>query len=103
MTQAIAMHESGLRVDAKGSLGELGLYQIRPEFAKGYTKEQLLDPQTNVILGMQKILEAKRTCVHQNDIEYLICFNSGNTNAKKFKHPELAPYIKAVKRGMASL
>lgn len=74
--------------------------QIRPEFVKGYTREQLFDPQINIIIGIQQLREAKRTCIHQNDIEWLTCFNMGHTGAKKLVYPAKFKYIKDVKRLM---
>lgn len=101
--EAVAIHESQLNPNAIGAAGEIGIFQLKSQYVSQYTRKELFDPQTNVIAGLQKLAEAKRTCVHQNDIEYLICYNVGATNAKKYKHPELAPYVVAVKRGMASL
>lgn len=100
IARSVAMHESHMNPNAVGALKEVGLFQIRPEFVKEYTRTQLFDPQTNIIVGIQKIKEAQRTCIHKKDIEFLVCYNFGNTNARKVKHPELFPYVKAVKRLM---
>lgn len=103
LATAVAMNESSLNPNAIGKLKEVGLYQIRPEFVKEYTAKQLLQPEINIIVGLQKIKKAQETCVHKNDIEFLVCYNYGNTNALKVKHPSLFPYVKRVKMIMAQL
>lgn len=100
---AVAMHESSLNPNALGQLKEVGLYQVRPEFAEGYTSEQLFDPETNIMVGLQKIKQAKETCIHQNDVEFLVCYNYGNSNARKVRYPALFPYVKKVRFIMANL
>lgn len=95
---SVAKQESSLNPKATGSQGEIGLFQVKPQFVKNYTKEQLMDPQTNIIVGIQKLKEAQRTCVHKKDIQWLICYNYGRTNAKHVRHPSLFPYVLAVKK-----
>lgn len=100
---SVAKVESGLNPDAIGDIGEIGVYQIRPEFAKGYTKKQLHDPFINIYLGLLKIREAQEKCIHKRDINYLICYNYGFANALKVKHPTLFPYVKRVKKEMEKM
>lgn len=100
---AVAMVESNLNVNAMGAAGEIGIFQIMPQFAKKYTKKQLKDPYINIYVGLQKLKEAKKYCIHQNNIEYLICYNYGATNAKKVKHPSNFPYIKKIKNTLTKL
>lgn len=94
---AVVEHESTFNVNAVGKLNEQGLFQLRPEFYSEYTIKQLRDPILNIQLGVKKLKEVKKTCVHQHDIEWLVCFNYGNTNAKKVKHPSLTSYVKNIK------
>lgn len=100
LIESVVRHESSMNSNAIGAAGEIGLMQIKPQYVKGYTREQLFDPQINLIVGIKQLKDAKRTCVHQNDIEWLTCFNMGNTGAKKLAHPDLFPYIKSIRRLM---
>jgi soluble lytic murein transglycosylase-like protein len=97
---SVAEVESKFNVSAVGGLGEVGLFQIRPEFYPMFTRKQLAIPETNIMLGVQKIALYQKTCFHKNDINFLICYNYGPANAKKVKYPHLFPYIKKVKAQM---
>lgn len=100
---AVAQHESGLNPDAVGALGEIGVFQIRPEFSSEYTRKQLFIPEINVKLGLQKLAEAKQMCVHQKENDWLTCYNLGIEGAKHLKYPRLFPYVKDIERKMVSL
>lgn len=51
---ALAYRESGLKPDAKGSSGEIGLMQVMPKTAEGlgYSPEELRDPSKNIEIGL---------------------------------------------------
>lgn len=100
---SVARVESNLEVEAVGSLGEIGLFQIRPEFYPMFTKKQLASPETNIMVGVRKLSNYKKTCVHQDDIDWLVCYNYGPTNAKKVKYPHLFPYVKKVKEELSKI
>ncbi len=99
---AVAQHESGLKMNAVGKLGEVGVFQLRPEFHREYTMNQLKDPMINITVGLETLKKSMDTCVHKVNLGYLVCFNYGNKNAKKVHHPELFPYVQAVKRLMVA-
>ena len=95
---AVATVESQLNPNAKGSSGEIGLFQIMPNIAKkkGFTPKQLYTPVLNVYFGLQMLQDAKRTCVHQNGNDWLVCYNYGQKNAKTVHYPHKFPYVKKV-------
>lgn len=98
LTLAVARVESNYNTKATGSLGELGLFQIRPELYPMLTRTELQNPRTNIMIGLRMLSDAKRDCPHQQDINWVICFNYGIGNSKKVKHPELFPYVKKIKK-----
>lgn len=92
----VARVESGMNPSARGSHGEVGLFQIKPSTAHLSVK-QLLNPETNIKAGIRYLSEMKNSCVHKQDINYLVCYNYGVENAKRVKHPSLWPYVVKVK------
>ena len=92
---AIAKTESNMNPNAIGSLGEVGLFQVRPEFSK-YTEKQLTNPATNIKEGLRILKNAQHGCNHQKDNTWVVCFNTGIHYAKRIKHPTLFPYYKKV-------
>ena len=93
---SVAIVETNMNHKAIGQLGEIGLFQVRPEFT-GYSKTALKS-NIGIMVGIQKLVEARDNCVHKNDINWLVCYNYGSENAKKVKHPHLFPYVKKVKK-----
>ena len=92
---AVAKVESNFKPAAVGSIGEVGLFQVRPEYSK-YTKAQLRNPHINIQEGI-RILKFSRThCVHKQEKTWLVCYNTGVNAAKRIKHPKLFPYYKKV-------
>jgi soluble lytic murein transglycosylase-like protein len=99
---AVAEQESQLDPNAVGLLNEQGVFQLRPEFFKNYTIKELRNPETNIKLGVQYLAKLKKSCVHKGDVEFLVCWNYGSSNARHVHHPELFPYVKEVKRRIAA-
>jgi predicted metal-dependent TIM-barrel fold hydrolase len=89
---AVAKVESNYNTNAVGALGEIGIFQLRSEYITGYTKEQLFDPEVNIKLAILKMKRLQKTCVHNKDLEWLTCWNVGETGAKNLKYPRLFPY-----------
>lgn len=97
---AVARVESNFNINAIGAAGEIGLFQVKPEYVKEYTKKQLSDPFVNIYVGLQKLKYAQDNCIHQKSIEYLVCYNYGEANAKKIKYPHKFPYVTKVRKEM---
>ncbi len=97
---SVARVESSFNIHAVGGVGEVGLFQIRPEFNKEYTKAQLKDPNINALVGVKMLANLKKTCVHNQGIDFLVCYNYGPVNAKKVKNPSKFPYVVKVRKEM---
>lgn len=95
---AVATVESRLNPMAVGTKGEIGLFQVMPQFVKGFNKSQLFDVRTNIIVGITKLKEEQLKCRHKENIDYLVCYNYGRTNASKVKHPAVFPYVIKVQK-----
>lgn len=90
--------ESKWNVNAIGSKSEIGLMQIMPSNYKGVSKKQLLDPATNIILGIKLLDQYRQTCKHHKDDTYLLCYNLGMNKASKIRHPkQFIYYTKVIK------
>lgn len=82
---AIAEVESELNERAVGALGEIGLFQLRPEYhrvVKGNTRQ-------NIEAAMAYLADLQRTCSSYGDA-YFVCFNYGT--ARRLRYPKLYPY-----------
>lgn len=80
-----------------------GLFQLNPKSFPNYTKKQLLNPETNIRLGIEFLSKMKKNCVHKKNNEWVICFNVGLAGAKKIKYPHLFPYVVKIERNYRSL
>lgn len=87
---AIAEVESRFNPHAVGSIGEIGLFQLRPEFhpvVPGRVRH-------NIRVATQYLAQLKRQCAHYGEA-YFVCFNYGPS--RKLKYPQLFPYYSKVK------
>lgn len=77
--------ESGFRPDAVGSVGEIGLTQIKPSTArdpgygmKGVDPESLRDPQANILFGANYLAnKARHLGLNPSSPEALMAYNAG--------------------------
>jgi soluble lytic murein transglycosylase-like protein len=93
---SVANVESRLNPNAVGDIGEVGLFQVRPEYAKPFTRTELFKPEVNIVMGVMKLKAAKLTCMHQSGFTWLTCYNAGNTGAKRIKQPKNFSYVRKV-------
>lgn len=98
---AVAMVESNLNPNAIGITKDLGIFQLNPSSFPQFTKKQLLNPKTNIMVGIKYLAKLQKECNHKGELEWLVCYNLGPNGAKKVKHPRLWPYLKKVKREIA--
>lgn len=89
---AVAKTESNYNVNMVGVAGEMGVMQIMPQNFKKANRRELSNSGVNIALGVYLLAEAKRTCKHQKNNTWLVCYNLGNNRANKVKHPEKWPY-----------
>lgn len=93
---SVAKVESNLNPNVIGKHGEIGLFQLRPEYS-GYTRKGLFNPHINVMAGINRIKEVQQRCRFKDDFQYLICYNIGYDGAKKIKYPSRNKYLLKVK------
>jgi soluble lytic murein transglycosylase-like protein len=77
---AVAKVESHFNPGAVGSIGEIGLFQVRPEFAS-ISKEKLFDPSENAREGIHQLIYWQK----RFPSNYLDHYNSG-------RHPHSNKY-----------
>lgn len=87
---AIAEVESGFNPRAKGSKGELGIYQLRPEFhGKPKTTSQ------NITVAMEYLAKIKKDCYPKYGSAYFVCYNFGPNRRLKVA-PSATDYYQKV-------
>lgn len=95
---SVAKVESNLNQYALGSLGEVGLFQIRPEYVEAFTTKDLYNVHFNIIIGVKMLRDAKRNCPNQRELTWLTCYNAGLNGASKIKDPYNFGYVKKVRK-----
>lgn len=100
---AVAKTESNFNVNAVGSKGEIGAFQIMPQFVSPEVKKHLHKTDVNVFVGIMKLKEAKDKCKHRVDLTWLTCYNVGITGANSIKDPYNFDYVKKVKKALANV
>lgn len=93
---AIAKTESQLRVNAVGSLGEVGLFQLRPEYHK------IGNVHENIKTAIKYLAEIKRKYEPSHGDAWFIFYNLGLNYSKPIRYPRLFKYYVRVmknKRG----
>lgn len=93
---AVAKVESGLNMSAVGPFGEIGVFQIRPEF----TTANIYDLKINIREGVRQLAYWKQHCPVQQDVAWVNCYNAGYRNPK---YPFLRPYVKKVMIAMRGI
>lgn len=92
---AIAKVESGLNDKMVGKLGEVGVFQLRPEYhavVKG-------DTTNNIRVGVRYLAHLHDKCGRVYGAAYFICFNLGE-NYRRIRYPKLFPYYVRVMRAL---
>jgi len=93
---SVAAVESGFDSQIIGITNDYGIFQLNPKSFPQFTKKQLLDPKTNIMLGVKYLAKMKKECKHKDGINWLTCYNMGKKKASKVKHPALWKYVKKV-------
>lgn len=97
---AVAQVESNNNPFAVSKDGkDIGLLQIRQKFVP-FSKKQLLNSCTNVMIGVEILARAKKACSKCVGRTWVNCFNLGITGAKKLKYPRKWKYYIKVTKAM---
>lgn len=87
---AVIKVESDFNPYKRGSLGEIGLFQLMP----AYFPEAKYEITNNVQYGVAALSFSRANCPAKKDFTWVICHNTGVNRHPK--HPELLPYYKRV-------
>lgn len=79
---------------------DYGVFQIRAKYHPEFSKKELLNPHTNIILGLLMIKEAKQGCKHKLAHTWTVCYNRGIAGGKKVKDASKDKYVKKVRLAM---
>ncbi len=88
---AIAEVESQFNPKAVGSMGEIGIFQLRPEFHAVVAG----NIEHNADVATKYLAKLSRQCRRYGDA-YFVCFNYGPNN-QRLRSPELSAYYRKVK------
>jgi len=89
---AVAKVESSLNPRAKGSKGEIGLFQIMP-----YHSKSIYSLNGNISYGVKLLKEFQQKCSDMGK-GWVVCYNNGQN--RRPKHPLLHPYYRKVMAAM---
>lgn len=93
---AIAKTESSLNPKAIGGAGEVGLFQLHPEFHK----VERGNIHNNVNVAMKYLVQVKNICEPKYKDAWLICFNLGPYYSKTIRYPTKFPYFIKVRKNI---
>lgn len=94
LSVGVATVESGLNPEARGSKGEIGLFQLLPRTTGKRTVKSVLP---NIREGIRQIKFWQANCPTKEHETFIICYNQGYRHPK---YPRLHPYYKKVMRAM---
>lgn len=94
---AIAKVESGFKIHAVGTKGELGLFQLRPEFYGD--PEDLLDPSSAAETAAALLHEKLQRCASLGKAAF-VCYNRGITGGRNLQFPKKTEYYRRVTRAI---
>lgn len=89
---AIARTESSLNPNAIGKHGEIGLFQLRPE----YHDIKHASANTRIKIAMKYLAYLKTRCYSKYGNAWFICYNTGPNRSHVIQDPEMFPYYTKV-------
>lgn len=92
LVYAIAMVESNLNPDAVGKYGEVGLFQLRPEFHSVKPG----DYKHNTEVAVKYLVYIKRRCYSKYGKAWFICYNIGPNRNYTIRYPQSFDYYRKV-------
>lgn len=96
---AIAKTESGLNPYVIGDLGEIGLFQLRPEFHD----VKLGNIRYNIEIAIRYLKYIESRCQSKYGEAWFICYNTGPNRSNLVQYPLEFPYYKKVISHMGRL
>lgn len=89
---AIAKVESGFNRHKIGDVGEVGVFQLRPEFHK----VKIGDTRHNIKVAIKYMVYVKKRCYNRYGEAWFICYNTGPNRKHIIKKPREFKYYKKV-------
>lgn len=96
LVSSVISLESSFNPKAEGRHEDSGLMQIRHIYVP-YTRIQLLQPCTNIMVGTDILRKAREKFPLYKDYQWVSAYNLGHSGFRKIKYPELFPYYLKVK------
>lgn len=103
LIQAVIQVESKGNVKAVGEKGEIGLMQVMPANFKHIRKQDMFDPEVNLLLGISLLIDSRTRCNHKVDNTWLLCYNLGVKKARNIKYPKQFHYYTEVMKEYRSI
>ena len=94
---AIATVESGLNPNVVGGLGEIGLFQLRPQYHKVFKGH----PEHNMLIGIAYLAELQKKYSRKYGDAWFVLYNYGPYNPPKY--PRQTAYYKKVMKELNRL
>lgn len=95
LVYAIAIVESNLNPKAVGGVGEIGVFQLRPEFHDVKPG----DVRHNIDTAVKYLVYVKRKCYTKYRDAWFICYNTGPHRKNIIKQPKkFIYYIKVIEQ-----
>lgn len=91
----ISVESNGKPFSVSPDRKDFGLMQIRQMYVP-FTKLQLLQSCTNVMVGTDLLRKAKEKCKHSLDKSWVVCYNLGLSGARKIRQPKKQTYYKKI-------
>lgn len=79
------------------STGDGGLMQLNTKYYKFHNPDWIFKPTVNIALATKKLGYLKKNCYHKDNQTFVLCYNLGETGAKKIKFPTKHTYYRKVK------
>jgi soluble lytic murein transglycosylase-like protein len=90
---SVAKQESNFNNDMVGDVGEVGIFQVRPEFIVNFTEKELHNREINIKVGIELLKKAQKLCKHKANLDWLVCYNAGVSGGNRYKYPSKAKYV----------
>lgn len=94
LAAAVIQVESSFNIDARGSAGEIGLFQLHPKY---HTQQDLSNVLNNIHIGLKYLDTVRKMCYNMvGKNAWVACYNVGPRGAKKLKDPANFVYVRKV-------
>ncbi len=86
--------ESSMNPLAISRTNDGGLYQLNQKYFKFHNEQWRYSIETNTAMALSHLAKLKKTCKHQVEKSFVLCYNLGEQGAKRIKNPSSQNYFK---------